>query len=74
MKIYKIYSARLEYGKYNRYKGTVNAENLNEVKQLIKKTLPEGGFLLNPFYAVIVDITDGKKEIVYNQHLSLCEE
>jgi len=75
MKTYKIYSARLEYGKYNRYKGTYLADDVKECIEKFRKPFPDGGLNLNPFYAVIVEVSeDGKTKIVHNEHLSFCEE
>lgn len=71
---YDIYTARLVYNKYNKLKGSVNAESLDEVKELIKKPINEGGFFLNPFYAVIVEITEKTSKIVHNRHLEFCVE
>lgn len=66
MAIYTVFNGRLQYSDYNRYAGKVLANDLHEVKARIKKSIPDGGFNLNPFYAVILDET-GK--VVHNAHL-----
>jgi len=71
---FDIYTARLEYIKYNKLKGSVNAESLEDAKVLIKKPLTEGGLNINPFYAVIVEITENSTKIVHNKHLVFCTE
>jgi len=74
MKTYKIYTARLVYGQTNHYKGTIQAENLDVCKEKIKLPEHQGGFFVNPVYAVIVDVTDGKNTIVYNEFLPFFAE
>jgi len=74
MKTYKIYTARLVYGQTNKYKGEIQVENLDVCKEKIKLPVHQGGFFLNPPYAVIVDVTDGKNTIVYNEFLPFFAE
>jgi hypothetical protein len=60
MQIYQIYTARLDHSKVNKFKGEIEAENLEEVKDIISKTLDKGGFNLNPYYSVIIEKETGK--------------
>ncbi len=74
MKTYNIYSARLHYHEFNKLIGTKKAESIDYLKTQIQKPVSFGGLNLNPFYAVIVDITDGAKIIEHNKHLGFCEK
>lgn len=67
MKTFEIYTARLEYGQYNQLIGEIKAYSVEQVKDKIKKPVLEGGMNLNPYYAVIVDVTDGSKIVVHNK-------
>ncbi len=60
MATYQIYTARLDHSKVNKFKGEVEAENLDQVKDIISKTLDKGGFNLNPYYSVIIEKETGK--------------
>jgi hypothetical protein len=60
---------RLQYKNFNEFLGTFKAYDVNQVKkQLIADSV------INPFYAVIVDITDGAKIIEHNKHLEFVGE
>lgn len=88
LKKYGIYSARLNANDYNKLKYYVNAYDVNHAKDIIQgkadqceAVYPDGdikdlkyytGGQLNPFYAVIVDHSDGAKIVEHNRHLQFC--
>lgn len=69
-KTFHVYSARLQYNQYNELLGTVEAYDLKQVKEQIKKLPSEGGLNLNPFYSVIVDQEMGATLILHNEHMN----
>lgn len=70
MKTYHVYTGRLNYHEFNKFVCEVKAYNIQEVANQIKKPISEGGHNLNPFYTVIIDVTDGAQIIEHNRHLS----
>lgn len=67
MKNFKVYTARLDHSKVNKFKGEISADSIEEVKTQMAKPMNEGGFNLNPFYSLIIEVIDGKDKIVYNE-------
>lgn len=74
MNTYTVYTARLQYKDNNKKKGEIKAHNVEQVIETIKKPINDGGFNLNPFYAVIVDESNGAKIILHNKHLQFVPE
>lgn len=65
-KIYKefeVFSARLQYNRFNELQGTVLCKNLEQCKNVIEERIK-----INPFYAVI---SEGGK-ILLNEHMTFC--
>ena len=67
MRTYTILSARLNYNQENKFLKKINADSLDEVKEIIKKSINEGGLFMNPAYTTI--LLDDK--VIYNQHLPI---
>ena len=63
-KDYSVYKARLQYHEFNEFIGTFRAYNCDDVKRQLK-----ADSVINPFYAVIIDTTDGALIIEHNKHL-----
>ena len=64
MKTYTIYTARKQYNDFNNFIGTVKANNIEQVKDGIRKQ-----FNLNPYYTVIRDEENGASIELFNKHL-----
>ena len=69
-KTYNIYSARLHYHEFNKLIGTMKGYTVDAIRLMIQKPKLQGGLNINPFYAVIIDVTDGAQIIEYNRHLA----
>lgn len=54
-KTYAVYKARMEYHKFNDFIGKFEGYSVDQVKKQLKDEN-----IINPFYTVIVDITNGK--------------
>jgi len=67
MNQYTILSARLNYNQENKFLKIINANSLDEVKEIIGKPIAEGGLFMNPAYTTI--LIDSK--VIYNQHLPI---
>ena len=68
-KDYSVYKARLQYHEFNKFIGTFKAYNCEDVKRQLK-----ADSVINPFYAVIIDTTDGALIIEHNEHLSFVKK
>lgn len=74
MKTFTIYTCRAHYHEFNKLVGTVQAYDLKGAKDQIKKPVNQGGFNLNPFYAVIVDEEGGAQIILHNEFLQFVKK
>jgi len=63
-KDYAVYKARLQYHEFNEFLGTFRAYNVDDVKKQLKQAS------INPFYSVIIDVSNGAQIVEYNKHLS----
>lgn len=71
MNTYQVLTARKNYHEFNRVLGEIktDADDLKVIKEMAKKE-----FNINPYYAVIIDITDGANIILNNEFLQVCME
>ena len=66
MQEYTILTARLNYNQKNVFLKTINANSLEEVKEIIGKPINEGGLFKNPYTTILIN-----DEVIYNLHLPI---
>jgi hypothetical protein len=69
MNTYQVLTARKHYHEFNEVLGTFTsaATDIKYIRDKVKRD-----FNINPYYAVIIDITDGAKIILNNEFLQVC--
>jgi hypothetical protein len=69
IKDYAVYKARLQYKDFNQFIGMFRAADVDDVKRQLKTDS-----VINPFYAVIIDVTGGALIIEHNKHLDFVKQ